>query len=219
MRLRPAALVLAAAILGATGAAAAGAPGGAPREPRVTLIGDSVSAALDYAPAAARYLGRGLDLKLDAKVCRRLVAPSCSYMGTTPSTALSLIQMRGSSLGGTVVMDVGYNEDASGYSHDLDTIMSALVKAKVRRVIWVTLREERPTYSEINAVIRAAPARWSRLSVADWNAASSGEPWFSGDGLHLSGAGALGLADFLRPDVLDAVRAGRSAARPSSPPG
>ena len=102
------------------------------------------------------------------------MAPSCSYMGTTPSTALSLIQARGSSLGGTVVMDVGYNEDASGYAHDLDTIMSALVKAKVRRVIWVTLREERPTYSEINAVIRAAPARWSRLSVADWNAASSG---------------------------------------------
>lgn len=55
--------------------------------------------------------------------------------------------------------------------------------------------------------------------MADWNAASSGRPWFSGDGLHLCGAGAQGLADFLRPEVLDAVRAGRSAARPSSSSG
>lgn len=143
MRLRPVAAVLAVALLGAAGATASAAPDGTARDPRVTLIGDSVSAALDYAPAAARYLGRGLALKLDAKVCRRLVAPSCSCMGTTPSTALSLIQARGSSLGGTVVMDVGYNEDASSFARDLDTIMAALVKAKVRRVVWVTLREER----------------------------------------------------------------------------
>ena len=89
---RLAAAVLAVALLGTAAAGASGAPDGTAREPRVTLIGDSVSAALDDAPAAARYLGRGLDLKLDAKVCRRLVAPSCSYMGTTPSTALSLIR-------------------------------------------------------------------------------------------------------------------------------
>jgi hypothetical protein len=90
--------------------------------------------------------------------------------------------------------------------------MRALAAAHVRRVVWVTLREERGTYAATNAVIRAAPRRWGRLSVADWDAGSRGEPWFGGDGLHLTPAGASALAAFLRPYVLEAVRRGRAAA-------
>ena len=206
--------LLVALVLGLLGAAAAGPAGAATaaRPPRVTVIGDSVATALEYVPAAERRLGQGLDLHLDTRVCRRLVAPSCPYAGTTPATALEVIRSQGASLGGTVVMDVGYNEAASTYPRDLDTIMRALTAAHVRRVVWVTLREERGTYAATNQVIKGAPGRWKRLSVADWNAGSRGEPWFGGDGLHLTPAGASGLAGFLRPYVLEAVREGRAAA-------
>jgi lysophospholipase L1-like esterase len=189
-------------------------PALAKRRPRVTVIGDSVATALDIVPAAERRLGAGLDLKLDTKVCRRLVGASCTYGGVTPKTALQVIESRGSSLGGTVVINVGYNDGASGYAADLDRVMRALKKAHVRQVIWVTLREERSTYSATNQVIRAAARRWSNiLTVADWNDWSYGQSWFGHDGLHLSGAGATAFAEFLRPYVVEAVRAGADAAR------
>ena len=52
------------------------------------MIGDSITASFDYVPAARRYLGKGLDLRSDAVVCRRLVATSCVFQGATPATAL-----------------------------------------------------------------------------------------------------------------------------------
>ena len=58
----------------------------------VTVIGDSVSASLLYVPSAERRRGQGFDLRLDLKVCRRLVAPSCSYQGVIPSTALQAVE-------------------------------------------------------------------------------------------------------------------------------
>ncbi len=54
----------------------------------------------------------------------------------------------------------------------------------------VTLREERDTYAQTNVAIRAATRRWPQLQVADWNAYSSGKPWFNSDGLHMGAAGA-----------------------------
>lgn len=44
--------------------------------PRVTVIGDSVEA-LRFASQARVILGRGIDLRLEAAACRRLVAGGC----------------------------------------------------------------------------------------------------------------------------------------------
>ncbi len=171
--------------------------------PRVTMIGDSVSASLLYVPSAERRLGRGFDLRLDLKVCRRLVAPSCSYQGVAPSTALQAVEASGSSLGHTVVIDVGYNDGASGYAADIDRLMRAMREAGVKRVIWVTLGEQRPYYVAINQIIRARQKRWSKMMrVADWAAVSRGRPWFGGDGLHLNATGAAALAGLIRKEVL-----------------
>ena len=90
-------------------------------------------------PAARRYLGKGLDLRTDAVVCRRLVATSCAFQGTQPATALDLVRSRGSALGPVVVVNVGYNDWAAVY--DVDKVMRALKAARVRTVVWVTLRE------------------------------------------------------------------------------
>jgi hypothetical protein len=166
------------AVLAVAAALAAAAPAAAAR-PRVTVIGDSVAASLAYVPAAVRELGAGLDLRLDAKVCRRLVAPSCPYRGTTPATALQTIPRAGSSLGRTVVMNVGYNDAGQFYGRDMDRVMRALRAGRVRSVVWVTLPELRSNYRTIDFVIRAAVRRWPQLRIADWARASRGQPWFA----------------------------------------
>ena len=170
---------------------------------RVTVIGDSITASFDYVPAARRYLGKGLDLRSDAVVCRRLVAPSCAFQGSTPPTALQVVGSKRSALGPVVVVNVGYNDWAAVY--DVDRVMRALKAAGVRSVIWVTLREATSyagVYAQSNARIRKAASRWKGLTVADWNTYSRGKAWFREDGLHLTTSGALGLARLLRPLVL-----------------
>ncbi|HEX4745313.1 MAG TPA: hypothetical protein VFU99_00375 [Gaiellaceae bacterium] len=156
-----------------------------------------------------RLLGKGLDLRTDTAVCRRLVAESCAFQGSTPASALQVVDQQGRGLGRVVVVNVGYNDWVAVY--DVDRMMRALRAAGVRRVVWVTLREASTyasLYAKSNARIRAATRRWKRsLVVADWNAYSRGKPWFRADGLHLTASGALGLARLLRPLVVAGVDA------------
>jgi hypothetical protein len=177
-------------------------------KPRVTVIGDSVTASFNYVPAAKRLLGKGLDLHSDAVVCRRLVAASCPFQGSTPSTALQVVDSEGTLLGSVVVINVGYNDWAAVY--DVDRMMRALRAAGVHTVIWVTLREVgtyASIYKQSNARIRSAGRKWRKsLVVADWNRYSRSKPWFDSDGLHLTPTGALGLAKLLRPLVLANAR-------------
>lgn len=168
--------------------------------PRVTVIGDSVQASFGFAPQATRRLGAGLDLRMEARVCRRLTTPSCSGGGAgTPENALSLARRLGSGLGPVVVMNVGYNDDPAAF--DIDTMLGALRSAGVQSVVWVTLREQRSSYATINAKIRDRASSRPWMRVADWNAYSAGKPWFAGDGLHLTSSGAYGLAGLLRQEV------------------
>lgn len=191
-------VVVAAALL-----VAASASAGAPATPRVTVIGDSIMASFDYVPAARRSLGKGLELRADNAVCRRLVAPSCPFQGATPASALDIVRASARALGPVVVINVGYNDWVAVY--DVDRVMKALTAAGVRRVIWVTLREATPSaalYARSNARIRTADRKWKSLVVADWHAYSRGRAWFREDGLHLTPTGAVGLARLLRPLVL-----------------
>jgi hypothetical protein len=77
----------------------------------------------------------------------------------------------------------------------------------VKQIVWVDLRETRPLFKRTNAVIRAEAQRFPLVRVADWNAWSAGKPWFRSDGLHLTGAGADGLALMLRTYIVTAARA------------
>ena len=190
-----------AALLGATSATAK--PSATPKT-RVTIIGDSITASFGYVAGAKRYLGKGLDLRTDALVCRRLVAASCAFQGATPATALQVVGAQGHALGSVVVINVGYNDWAAVY--DVDRVMRALKAAGVQHVVWVTLREagaNASIYAQSNARIRSAGKRYRKsLVIADWNAYSRGRPWFREDGLHLTNSGAFGLARLLRPLVL-----------------
>lgn len=173
-----------------------------------TFVGDSISASITYVPAAQRQLKRGLLVKFDVKVCRRLVQPSCSFQGATPTTALQAVQAYGSSLGRVLIVSVGYNEGSQGYGNGIDRVMRAALAEGADGVVWVTLRESgkySSLYRATNASIKRATKRWPQLLVADWNAYSADRPWFGSDGLHLSPKGATELAFFLRPYVFRAA--------------
>jgi hypothetical protein len=176
--------------------------------PRVTVVGDSVAASLLYVRDAVRVLGRGLDVRLDLRVCRRLVEPSCAYQGVAPPSALQVIEAQRGGLGRVVVIKVGYNEGSARYGPALRQVMAALRGSGVTSVVWVTLAERQPDYGATNRVIRAAADRYPRMCVADWARASRGRPYFGADGLHLNAAGAMALVRLVRPFVIRATRTG-----------
>ena len=66
---------------------AGGALGRSDAAVRVTVFGDSAATAMAYDADAKRTLGRGIDLRLEVAVCRRLGDLSCPYDGSFPSTA------------------------------------------------------------------------------------------------------------------------------------
>jgi hypothetical protein len=177
-----------------------------------TFIGDSVAQSLHYLPQARRVLDRGMDMRFDLAVCRRLVQTSCTALGRTPPTALDVVRRSGHDLGSVLIVDVGYNDVSSTYRDDMQDLLRAARGEGVRGVVWVTLRQAGGAYRWIDHVIRSEASQWPGVLVADWNAASAGKPWFKPDGLHLNDEGAEHLASFLRPYVLQA------AGMPSSAP-
>ena len=184
----------------------AGSAGAARAPVRATLVGDSIAASLTYVASARTKLSRGMKVRLDAKVCRRLVQPSCTYGGSRPSTALQAVQGYGRSLGQVLVVNVGYNESSAGYRTGIDRIMRSALSQGAKGVVWVTLRETRSVYTGTNQVIRKAAKRWRQMEVADWNAYSRGKAWFASDGLHLTATGARALATLIRVHVLKVAR-------------
>jgi hypothetical protein len=182
----------------------------------VTFVGDSVSASILYTTTAQRQLERGVDVRLDLRVCRRLVQPSCPYQGVTPSTALQAVKAYGRGLGKVLIVKVGYNESAHGYGKGIDQVMRAALADGATGVVWVTLREKWSQFHWTNVAIRQAAKRWPELVVADWNAYSAGKPWFGSDGLHLTARGADALAAYLRPYVFKAAALKPPARRATS---
>jgi hypothetical protein len=168
----------------------------------LTFIGDSKAAAIEFSGKAKRLLSRGHDVRRDLKVCRRLVAPSCEYLGVTPRTALEVVRHHGTDLGTVLVIDVGYNDSSSTYRSQLNQVMRAALSREVDGVVWVNLRAVRADYGRINSIINRARSRWPQLYVANWNRHSDGHPgWFSptiADGIHLTKAGAVGLVKLVR---------------------
>ncbi len=172
---------------------------------KVTIIGDSVADRMQRNADALAFLTDGFRINLQTRGCRTLVITGCTIAGQTapPPTTLQVAQRFGRYLGSIVVIEDGYNDDASRYRQDLDTVMTALRSYQnVKTVIWLTLRDPRNTYRSRNSVIRAAVKRWPDLVVADWNAYSANHPdWFNQDdgvgGIHPTPEGAVSLGLFI----------------------
>ncbi len=167
---------------------------------QATIVSDSVAETIDETPQAVQALTQGLRLRLALRVCRRLILESCTYQGDTPPPALQTIKSLGRTLGPLLIVDVGYNDDSTGYGSGIDKIMRAALADGAREVLWLTLRDfgnYASTYQATNAAIRQAAHRWPQLRIADWNAYSAGKPWFADD-VHPNPAGAVVLARYLR---------------------
>ena len=204
-------------LVGVLAAAAALGPAAEPASAvKLTFIGDSKAAAINYSTKAKRLLSRGHDVRRDLKVCRRLVSQSCwtSYDGR-PRTALGVIRHHGADLGRVIVIDVGYNDTSTTYRGQLDQVVEAALDNGVRGVVWVNLKAVRPDFGRINSIINRARSRWPELYVANWNKHSDDHPgWFSptiADGIHLTKAGAVGLVRLVRRYIPLAAEGPRDA--------
>ena len=171
-------------------------------KPRVTFIGDSIAASVQYEADALRILTSGIDLDPQLAVCRRLVQESCPYKGTRPLTLVDLLPTI--SLAPAVIVSVGYNDPESTFGDSVGTALDALEQAGAERVLWLTLREERQSYANMNDVLRAAVATHPEVTIVDWNMYSRSHPdWFQDDGLHLDYAGAVGMAILIHKKLVE----------------
>lgn len=196
-------VVLVAAICaGSTSARSSGVPA-------FTLFGDSVADAMQLDNSAVAILTAGDGVDFQVAPCRRLEGTGCPYQGSTPPSAIQVINSLGTKIGPNVVMDVGYNDYEDQYAGNITDALAALKTAGVKHVWWVTLRASRHPYVTMNADIAAAASETSWMSVIDWNAYSRNHPeWFQTDGVHLLHAGAIAMATLIHKAL---VAAGASA--------
>ena len=207
-------------VVGSTHVAAAATP---PADaPPVSLVGDSTMAGMAWTASPAddprAIVGNAYKLTFDAESCRRLIVASCrGRFGTVPLSVLPLMRstLKGR-LGEAMVVMAGY-DDAS-ITNAADQIVAEAEAQGVIRVLWLTYRTNtayvlpggipaRTLYGSHNSELAAAAQRHKDLQILDWDGFTTNQPtWFAADGVHLTLAGADGLANFIKT-ALDAQTA------------
>jgi hypothetical protein len=185
----------------------------------VSLVGDSTMAGMAWNSTTGNdprdIVGNAYRLTFDAESCRRLVSASCrGRFGNVPLSVLPLMRTTlAGRLGEGLVVMAGY-DDAS-ITNAVDLVMAEAEAQGVKRVLWLTYRTNtsyvlpgglpaRDLYGSHNKELAAAAQRHSSLKVLDWDGFTTNQPtWFASDGIHLTLAGAVGLATFIK-NALDA---------------
>jgi hypothetical protein len=173
--------------------------------PHVSVISDSVLTAVTWGnDTAMATLEQGLDLQIDAAVCRRLNGQSCEFDNAYAPTTLSVINGWATQLGSVVVIVDGYNDLPDQFAGDVELTLDTLRNDGVQHVLWVNLHEVRPEYAAKNAVLASAVKNHPELRVLDWNTYSSTHPdWYQTDFIHLRPAGGVAIAGFIRQAIAD----------------
>jgi hypothetical protein len=190
-----------------------------PVTPRVSLIGDSTMAAMQWFSSSTLdiegIVGRSYSTTLDAASCRRLVVTSCrGRLGGRPQSVLPLMRSTlAGQLGDVMVVMAGY--DDYSITSAVDQIMVEAHSQGVERVLWLDYRtattyvlpgggSARAVYTANNIELAAVAARRADLRVLAWNSFSAQQTsWFANDGIHLTPTGAVALANFIK-SALDA---------------
>jgi lysophospholipase L1-like esterase len=103
---------------------------------------------------------------------------------------------------------VGYNDYETTFAHDAKQVLTALHRAGVREVLWLTLRATHHPYVTMNDALHELAKTTPWLTVVDWNRYSRSHPdWFKDDGLHLTHAGAIAMARLLHRTLAALPRA------------
>ncbi len=162
------------------------------------LLGDSVLESIELTPSA-RSLLSGHDVLIDAEVCRRLISTSCTAQGVTPNTALDALTASAGRFRDVLVVEAGYN-DAS-IATAVDRIVAEARRQGIETVAWLTYHEggaNAATYARHNDTLVAKARVHPELEIIDFHGYSDPHPsWFAADGLHLTSAGAKGLATLI----------------------
>jgi hypothetical protein len=183
---------------------------------RVTVFGDSAATAMAYDPGAKKVLARGIDLRLEVAACRRVGEMSCPYDGVRPPNVIDRATELGRELGDVVVVIVGYNDYESTYAENIEAALATFRRAGVERVLWATLRAERQSYLSMNEAIVAAARKHPEMTVLDWNTAARAKPdWLQPDGIHLTPAGANGMAATINDTLVQLGVAPKPVAAPT----
>lgn len=183
------------------------APGAASPAPRVSVISDSILTAVTWGndPAQAA-LSNGLDLQIDAGVCRRLNGESCEFNGSHVPTTLTVINSWSGQLGSIVVIVDGYNDLPNAFAGDVELTLDTLRDHGVQHILWPNLHNVSPEYAAKNAVLAAAAQHHPELRVLDWNSYSANHPdWFQTDFIHLRPAGGAAIATWLHQAIADTL--------------
>lgn len=199
MRLR---VVLLAALVALVASVSTGAaPAGVPGAPHVLLIGDSVATGMQWHDDAIGVLQKGLNVRWEVAVCRRLTGPSCTFDGDTPPNLVDLVASLGT-VDPVVVVEMGYNDFESTFAASVDQSIQTLLQHGAQHILWLTLRAVHHPYIHMNQIIAAAARRYPQVSVVDWNVFSRSHPdWFQTDGEHLVDPGGVAMAGLIHLGV------------------
>jgi hypothetical protein len=164
---------------------------------RVTIFTDSSGASLAWDSTARNIIEHGNRARLELYPCGRLTQPGC--LTPPPPSVLATVRKLGRDIGPNVVIFVGYNDDPATYRAGLPVVLKALWKRGVKHVLWLTLRATSRQYVDTNHAIYAEEQKWRpTMTVLDWNHYSAPHStWFAGDGIHMTGTGAVAFATYL----------------------
>jgi hypothetical protein len=175
--------------------------------PRVLLVGDSTLLGIEIYEALDAL--RGMDAVYDAKSCRTLGIPSCGDLPQPPNTVESIQRAVGPF--DDVVVMAGYDEWWTSFPTSAAAVIDAARAVGAKRVIWLTYQQDvtylmpdkrraNEAFTKNNQTLRemVVSGDYPDLILAEWDDFTATVPrWFTRDGIHLTPAGAYGLADYL----------------------
>jgi lysophospholipase L1-like esterase len=197
-------LALVACIAFAT--AVSGAAPLAAQQRSVVVVGDSIILGAQ-GPMVAAFTNLGWGINFDAAVSR------------STSAGAAAIDSHWMELTDSLVINLGANDagNTASYRQKVEQILSST--AGVPHVYWLTIREVRDYYPAANQAVREVAAAHPNVTVLDWNGATAGSTGLtSGDGLHLTGAGAAAMTDLVIGAVVNSIVPQAPAAAPPAPP-
>jgi hypothetical protein len=183
----------------------------APPQPRVLLIGDSVATGMQWHPDAVTVLQKNLAFTWQVAVCRRLTGVSCPFQGQTPPNLVDLVGSLGS-VPPVVVVEMGYNDFQNTFAASVEQSIQTLLRHGAQHILWLTIRQVRHPFVQMDAVLTAAAKRHPQVQLVDWNLYSRSHPeWFQTDGLHLVDSGGVAMATLIHlaiDKVVDPLKIG-----------
>ena len=174
----------------------------------VLFVGDSVMASLYIGQEYQTIIASAYPASNYQALTYRCMIGNCEpFFYPDQRDGLRVIQSEATPA--MAVIGLGYNDSETSYGAEVDQIIGLLTEKGVRRIVFINMSQRgNVKYAAMNAALAARAAGNPRVTVFDWNAASSGQErtrWFESDGVHLKSTGRTKFAQFVR-NQLDALR-------------